>query len=278
MGSTPQRLINFVTYSGEPFVSVDDVPLARALEKRGFSVQACPWDGESPQYPFDTTFVIRSPWNYDSAPGDFLSWLEGLEQAGHRLINPYPLVKWNIYKGYLLEAARKGVAIPDTLLLPRDGSWSDVSVRMLEKHEKVVLKPAISLSAHHTYLMRASEVMDQVSSLARDGRQYMIQEFMPEIASGELSFVFFDGHFSHCVRKTPRSGDFRTQGEFGAMQERYDPTTDEIEAAVAALAIAPQKPIFARVDLVKRGSTLLLMELELIDPMLFLAWVPESVA
>jgi glutathione synthase/RimK-type ligase-like ATP-grasp enzyme len=144
------------------------------------------------------------------------------------------------------------------------------------KHEYVVLKPAISLSAHHTSRVRAADFVEQARRLAFSEREYIVQEFIPEIAWGELSFVFLGGQFSHCIRKTPKAGDFRTQGDHGATRERYEPTRDEIDSASRVLALAPQQPLFARVDVVRRGSTLLLMELELIDPMLFFGWVPES--
>jgi glutathione synthase/RimK-type ligase-like ATP-grasp enzyme len=271
------RRIDFITYSGEPEISADDLPLASALEKRGFAVRATPWDGDARQYSGPTTFVIRSPWNYDSAPGDFLLWLEGLEKSGHQVINPCSLVRWNIHKRYLLEAAVRGLAIPQTALLPRSEAELDAVTGAFANHEYVVLKPAISLSAHHTSRVRCAELPEQASRLVRSEREYMVQEFIPEIVSGELSFVFFGGQFSHCIRKTPRAGDFRTQSDFGATRERYEPTRDEIGSALTFLALAPERPVFARVDLVKRGSTLLLMELEMIDPMLFFGWVPESV-
>ena len=272
------RRVDFITYSGEPHISADDLPLARALEERGFAVRACPWDDPEQHWPDDpVSFVIRSPWNYDNAPGDFLLWLERLEQSGHRVINPCSLVRWNIHKGYLVEAAARGLAIPQTALLPRSDAELDTLMGAFAKHEYVVLKPTISLSAHHTSRIHSTEIVEHAHRLAHTERQYMIQEFIPEITSGELSFVFFGGQFSHCIRKTPKTGDFRTQGDFGARRERYEPTQDEIDAASQVLALAPEQTVFARVDLVKRGSTLLLMELELIDPMLFFDWAPESV-
>jgi glutathione synthase/RimK-type ligase-like ATP-grasp enzyme len=270
--------VDFITYSGEPDISADDLPLARALEERGFAVRACPWDDAEQHCSDPATVVIRSPWNYDSAPGDFLLWLERLEQSGHRVINPCSLVRWNIHKGYLMEAAARGLAIPQTALLPRSDAELDTLMSTFAKHEYVVLKPTISLSAHHTSRIRSTEIVEHAHRLALTEREYLIQEFVPEITSGELSFVFFGGQFSHCIRKTPKTGDFRTQGELGATQARYEPTYDEIDGASQVLALAPEQPLFARVDLVRRGSTLLLMELELIDPTLFLGWAPESVS
>ena len=167
--------------------------------------------------------------------------------------------------------------MPRTALLPRSAAERDALIREYANHQYVVVKPAISLSAHHTSRVHCTELVEHLRRLPFAGREYMVQEFIPEIASGELSFVFFGGRFSHCVRKIPKAGDFRTQEDFGATRERYEPTRDEIDSASRFLGIAPEPPVFARVDLVRRDSTLLLMELELIDPTLFLGWAPESV-
>jgi glutathione synthase/RimK-type ligase-like ATP-grasp enzyme len=250
--------------------------LASELEKMGHAIQAVTWDGEDQQQACPTTYVVRSPWNYDSAPTDFLLWLEGLEQAGHQVINPASLVRWNIHKGYLLEAAARGFAIPQTALLPRGEAEIAAVMGAFAKHEYLVLKPAISLSAHYTSLVHSTEFAEHARRLSVAEREYIVQEFIPEITWGELSFIFFGGQFSHCIRKTPTAGDFRTQGDFGAARERYEPTRDEIDCALNFLTLAPRRPVFARVDLVKSGAKLLLMELELIDPMLFFGWVPEA--
>ena len=78
------RRVDFITYSDEPQISADDLPLARELEERGLAVRACPWDGVEQHYSDPVTFIVRSPWNYDSAPRAFLRWLAALEQSGHR--------------------------------------------------------------------------------------------------------------------------------------------------------------------------------------------------
>jgi glutathione synthase/RimK-type ligase-like ATP-grasp enzyme len=44
----------------------------------------------------------------------------------------------------------------------------------------------------------------------------MVQPFLPRIADGEVSLIFVDGEFSHAVIKRPRTGDFRSQPEFGS--------------------------------------------------------------
>ena len=106
----------------------------------------------------------------------------------------------------------------------------------------------------------------------------MIQPFLPSIATeGEYALIFFDGAYSHTVVKRPKSGDFRVQPHLGGSTEPSDPPAGAVELAQAALAGAPAEATYARVDIVRgRGGELLIMELELIEPALFLDVAPHG--
>jgi glutathione synthase/RimK-type ligase-like ATP-grasp enzyme len=268
----------FVTYSGEPEIAVDDLPLAHELERRGVVVSACPWDLRELRPGPVRNLLIRSAWNYDSAPEAFLQWLIDLEEKGARVVNSSEIVRWNIHKNYLLEAADRGATLPRTRKFVPANADPEALAAEFAGHDRVVLKPCVSLSAHHTYLIRTGEIFSAVRDLANPEREYLLQEYMPEIEAGELSFVYFAAQFSHCVRKTPKQGDFRVQGDFGATRVIHVPTAEQIKEASKLLSLAPEVPVYARVDVVMRGSTLVLMEIELIDPMLFLGWEPQAAA
>jgi glutathione synthase/RimK-type ligase-like ATP-grasp enzyme len=267
-----------VTYSGEPGIAVDDLPLARELESRGAAVSAFPWDMEHAPYDLAQNVLIRSAWNYDSAPETFLQWLAGLEDSGRKLTNSNALVRWNIHKDYLFEAANRGAILPRMLkFVPAHVDPMALAAKFAG-YDRVVLKPCVSLSAHHTHLIRTVDVASAVRDLPNPEREYLLQEYLPEIEAGELSFVFFDAQFSHCVRKIPKPGDFRVQGDFGATRVPHMPTPAQIQAASKLLNLAPERPVYARVDVVLRGAEMVLMEIELIDPVLFLTWEPQAAA
>lgn len=268
----------FVTYSDEPEIATDDLPLARELERRGIVVSACPWDLPQKSSGAARHVLIRSAWNYDSAPEAFLQWLVDLEGGGARVINSSTIVRWNIHKDYLFEAANRGAALPRTRKFVPAGANPKALAAEFTGYERVVLKPCVSLSAHHTHLVRTEDIALTIPGLPHPEREYLVQEYMPEIEAGELSFVFFDARFSHCVRKTPKPGDFRVQGDFGALRTLYVPTPAQIQEASKLLNLAPERPVYARVDVVMRGATMVLMEIELIDPMLFLTWEPQAAA
>jgi glutathione synthase/RimK-type ligase-like ATP-grasp enzyme len=77
--------------------------------------------------------------------------------------------------------------------------------------------------------------------------------------------------------KRPKSGDFRVQPHLGGSTEPSDPPRGAVELAQAALAAAPAEATYARVDIVRgRDVELLIMELELIEPALFLDVAPHG--
>jgi len=99
----------------------------------------------------------------------------------------------------------------------------------------------------------------------------MVQQFIPEILeAGEWSLVFIAGEFSHAVVKLPTPGDFRVQAQFGGTARRVQPTPDMIDTAARIVEALPDRPLYARVDGTEGESGLVLMEVELIEPVLFL--------
>ena len=104
----------------------------------------------------------------------------------------------------------------------------------------------------------------------------LLQPFMHSVAQqGEISLCVIGGQVTHAVRKTPKPGDFRVQDDHGGSVHPYWAEPEEIrfaEKAVAACAVPPQ---YARVDMVRDpAGRLRLMELELIEPELFLRFNP----
>jgi glutathione synthase/RimK-type ligase-like ATP-grasp enzyme len=104
----------------------------------------------------------------------------------------------------------------------------------------------------------------------------LVQEFLPEIADGELSLIYFDGIFSHAVRKRPPQGEFRVNSRFGATRSAEMPARAVTEQGAAALRPLPELPLYARVDGVVRDGALIVIEVEVLEPGLFMEFDPPS--
>jgi hypothetical protein len=168
----------------------------------------------------------------------------------------------------LLDLEASGTPIVPTAWFER-GSSVDLATCMAERgwHEAVV-KPAISLSAHETWIATQASAAADTTRAQRivEGSGLLVQPFVREVqVEGEWSFMYFDRVFSHAVIKLPASGDFRVQNDHGGT-----PSSELLEQASAVLKRVDGDLLYARVDGVVVDNQFLLMELEVIDPSLFL--------
>ena len=139
-----------------------------------------------------------------------------------------------------------------------------------------MIKPTISATSYGTFRLRAEDSAGLAAALATipESMALLVQEFVPEIQTvGEESYIFFDGRFSHAVRKRAKPGDFRVQEEFGGSREGFTATETQIAQAQEILrAGGAAEWLYARVDVIPVAGQMLLMELEAIDPMFYFAW------
>jgi hypothetical protein len=273
----PRLRVAFSTCAAFPDLAGEDHLLIGPL--RDLGVDVVPWVWEAPRPPDLAAVVHRSCWDYHEKTAAFLAWLDALEASSLRSLNTVPTVRWNLDKRYLADLAARGVPIPDTTFLAA-GEPVDLAA-LLRAHglDEVVLKPQISMSAFATSrasLATAGEAQARFDALTRE-RAMMVQAFLPEVITrGELSFVFFGGRHSHTVCKRPRPGDFRVQQAHGGLRERVTASPARVAEAARVIAAAPEPLLYARVDALETSAGLVLMELEAIDPELFLSMDPAA--
>jgi glutathione synthase/RimK-type ligase-like ATP-grasp enzyme len=139
--------------------------------------------------------------------------------------------------------------------------------------DEVIVKPEVSAGARGTHLLRRGELARFADEGARGEGRLMVQPFLREVPeAGELSLLFFGGEFSHAVVKHPAPGDFRVQESHGGLTLPYSASSEEIAHARRTLEAHGGKCLYARVDLIPARGGLLLGELELTEPSLFLAY------
>jgi hypothetical protein len=182
-------------------------------------------------------------------------------------------VRENTDKHYLRRLAAEGVTVAPTVWLEKGDDFNLASIMERQGWSHAVIKPVISMSAYRTWVTTASRAASDESQV-RDmlsGSGVMIQRFVPEVRTrGEWSFVFFMKEYSHAVLKMPKTGDFRVQQELGGRLAGSNPPQQLIEQAREIVRRVKEPLLYARVDAVEADGQLTLMELELIDPVLFL--------
>ena len=240
-----------------------------ALERRGISAVLAPWNGAQDRFRDAPLVLLRGCWDYHGAPAAFLDWIARLQEAGVRIVNPPEIVRWNFDKAYMLELQAAGLRTPRTAMVdPRNPDQIEREMHRLGL-ERAVLKPVFGQSGNHVTLLEPGRV-DVPWAEALDADRAILQAFEADIAErGEVALVFFDGRFSHAARKSVRPGEWRVNAQYGGGYEAVRVSKPVIEAAETAIRHAPVAPTYARVDGIVRGDTLLIMELELIEPGLY---------
>jgi glutathione synthase/RimK-type ligase-like ATP-grasp enzyme len=250
----------------EPWRWAFDVE-AEALIAAGAEVVPMPWTEARDLAGFDLVLPLVA-WGYHLRYREWLDLLDRVSASGVAMINPPALLRWNGDKAYLAELADAGVSTVPTLAVEACGDADLEEARRLFDSEWLVIKPPVSASATGTHRLAPHDDLPAESR----GRPMIVQPLIEEIArTGEFSLMLFDGELSHAVVKRPKSGDFRVQPHLGGVTLPTEAPPGAEELARAALAAAPAKASYARVDIVPDDDGVLrIMELELIEPALFL--------
>jgi glutathione synthase/RimK-type ligase-like ATP-grasp enzyme len=261
---TMADLGDFVTY---------DHRLVAPLAARGWQAEFVPWDAGVDWAAF-AAVILRSPWDYQERLDEFLHVLAAIE-ACTTLFNPLQVVRDNVDKRYLQRLEAAGCAIVPTRFHTRLTAADIDTAFSAFASDCVVLKPTVSASALHTFVLERDGWCDDAERVlapfaAAAGRHAMLQPFVDSvITEGEVSLFYFDAAFSHAVRKTPKPGDFRVQEEYGSTLAPIAPDAALLAAGRRALDTLGEPLLYARVDLVRHAGRWALMELELIEPSLY---------
>lgn len=268
--------IVLATSRESPDLTVSDRLYADALERCGYSVIGAPWEGPRDAFAGAAAVVIRATWGYYRTLQAFREWTEAMARTT-RLFNSIGLIHWNLRKDYVGKLETAGIRVPRSHIVACDAAVIE-KVFAEEGWDRAVVKPATGASGHSVELLQRATLAGQVASLSPEARAsgVVVQEFLPEIAEGELSLVYFDGAFSHAIRKRPPPGEFRSNSRYSPTRTAETPPKAVTEQGAACLAVLPEMPLYARIDGVMRGDTLIVIEVEVLEPALFMEFDPPS--
>ncbi|MEM1096639.1 MAG: hypothetical protein AAGJ10_18730 [Bacteroidota bacterium] len=258
----------------------DEALTEAPLAELSCTVEYISWHAADTDWSRFDAVVIRTPWDYHKHAAAFLKRLEAIEATGTPLFNTLPLVRWNADKRYLRDLEQRGIAIVPTVWGEVDQSVDLEALFEQLDTDAIVVKPVVSAGAMDTFRVQHPVSAERKAQVEQTfaGRPFMAQPFVDAVVTeGEFSVFVFDGAYSHCILKTPKTGDFRVQEEFGSRLQRLEPKPALLEAAERVLAALDEVPLYARVDLVRMPEgTFALMELELIEPGLYFRLDPPA--
>ncbi|MEP1085517.1 glutathione synthetase [Algoriphagus sp.] len=259
----------------------ENLLLSSILEKLGISHQIVAWSDPAVDWSSFSCLLIKSTWDYFDFYEEFKSWMKAMRKLGVPVLNSLDTLEWNSSKRYLLEIEAKGFPVIAGLILEKGMEVSTSTVLEKITSEILIVKPLVSGGAKNTFKIAKKDWASnqvKIQNLVNE-EAYLVQPFVKEVQEvGEYSLIFFNGKFSHAVLKTPATEDFRVQHYFGGTIHAIDPTSQMLDSCQKLVANFGKDSLYARVDGVVCGGEFYLMELEMIEPYLFLTSSTEALS
>ena len=242
--------------------------------------------------------VANGAWDNIHHVDEFLRWIDHLEGLGTAMVNSPATLRWNFDKQYLRTLEAAGVPIVPTQWIGpsraqnragSDHAGGAAVAASLELDGEVVVKPAISGGGFQTARYEPAEhaaARAHIAALVDAGTTVMLQPYQSSVdEDGETGLIFMGGDFSHAIHKRPMirrgvaPGPSLIQNQVVTASSA---TPDQValgQQAVEAAASVLGPTTYARVDLVRGADRRpALLELELLDPVLFFTTAPPAAA
>jgi O-ureido-D-serine cyclo-ligase len=282
--------IAIVTARAARDLDEDLAPLVTALRERGSELSVVDWDNSGVEWKRFDLALLRSTWDYTQRLGEFLAWAERTS-AQTRLLNPFAMVRWNTDKHYLKQLTDAGIPVVSSAFVEPGTDAASALDRFLGAHpafREFVVKPCVGAGSRDTQRHGREDrnaALAHIQRLLDGGGSVLLQPYLARVDEhGETALIYFDGVFSHAIRKGPllRRGEDPTRALFAA--EHITPRVPTVEeqsvAAQTLLSIPSEQPLlYARVDLIHdEAGNPCVLELELTEPSLFFLHAPGSAA
>lgn len=296
--------VALVTTTLDQLHDVDaDLPLiVEALAKRGVEAVPAVWHDSGIDWSRFDLIVMRSPWDYSARYAEFTDWLDQVSMVAGAsgapaqprpslpVLNCRHLVRWSSDKVYLAELADAGVPVVPTIFAR---SLDEVAEAITASAaNEIVIKPTVSAGSKDTGRFATGDgaALQLAQRILDLGKIVMVQPSIPSVqAEGECALLFFDGQFSHAARKGPilDLGGGLVGGEYSEKISSAVPEPDEVAVAQAAhkaitdlvstvCGCGSERPLYARLDVVRGESGYQLLEAELFEPAYFLWTSPGA--
>lgn len=253
-----------------------DIPFAKTAAKAlKIDLVFANWNDEQINWADFDAAVIRSTWDYVPVRDRFLKKTKEISNET-KLFNSHDVMSWNTDKKYLLDLEAKGVPIIPTKFVHNIEEAKDGISWAFNKANSIAIKPTVGAGARLAGKANsAPEALTFVEEILKVNRVAMIQPYVSSVdEEGEKAIIVINGQISHAARKVPAL----TLGGHGDAAGALE-VTDEIVEIVRTVSEAVKEwddLLFARVDVVRLDNKLVLMELELTEPWLFMQFRPEA--
>jgi O-ureido-D-serine cyclo-ligase len=263
-------------------IDYDMALLLDACQAVGLAAQVRDWLDPAVDWSVFDAVLLRSPWTYVERRREFMAWCERVDTVTD-LHNPLPVVRWSLDKRYMADLAACGVPVVPSTFVSADANPLSAIEEFLAAHpqaREIVVKPTVGAYSKGVQRFARSmyaEAARHVALLHGDGRHALLQPYVESVdRDGETDLIYFDGVYSHAIRKNPMLMPDGTV-QVPTLESRTIRDADEDERAVAAVALdaaaeclSLERPLlYARIDVIRgAGGAPIVLELELCEPSL----------
>jgi hypothetical protein len=277
----PVAIVSYVSTGAYDSNAIDeDAILSELLTELKIPNEIVPWSVADEDWTRFSYLLIKSVWDYFDFYPEFLDWIAARKSEGTPALNKLDTIRWNSSKTYLLEIEKKGFPVIAGKLLKKGSHFDGDSIASHINTATWVVKPLVSGGAKNTIKIPADSWQNQSAKINEllEEEDYLVQPFVREVQEvGEYSLIFFNAKFSHAVLKTPAKEDFRVQHYFGGTISVIDPSIELMESCQKLVTEFASESLYVRVDGVVIDGIFHLMELEMIEPYLFLGLADQAI-
>lgn len=261
----------------------DGEPGAEALDdafaRRGIDARWAVWDDPAVDWAGAGLVAVRSTWDYTLRLEEFLDWA-GRVDGETRLLNGAGTFAWNADKSYLHELGTTGLPVVPTLVV--DGEEDLPSA--IAEFGRAVVKPRVGAGGDGVTVFDGTDGgPPDLDESTLQAPPWVVQPLVESVrTTGEISVFVVDGVAISQVVKRPAEGEIRVHEHHGG---RTTPVALDDDAADFALrsvrAVEELRDValsYGRVDMMVLEGRLVVGEVELIEPGLYLDVLPGNAA
>lgn len=273
------KRIGIITSEEQAELLEYDRAIINMLSEKDIHAEPIVWDKPHKQWESYDMLLLRTAWGYHLKHDEFRKLMKYFDKNKLKIWNPASIILDNMHKYYLKNLIAEGFDVIPTLFLEPDDFDNITNIAENTGWDRFVLKPAISANAQNTYVLSDANQIRKSDNITESfiGKQFLIQKFMSEITTeGEWSNIFFSNGYSYSILKVPQKGDYRVQRDYGGNYYNLKPHSIVYESAKKIADFYMDKCLYVRVDGVLSNERFYVMEVEMIEPDLYMNIAPEA--
>ena len=258
-----------------------DKKLVEGLLMHDIIAEPVVWETQSTELANYDAVLFRTTWGYHEKYHKFLLFLDYLDSLKIPIFNPVRIIRKNLHKFYLRELPELNIPTIDTVFVDRNSEITLKSIISEKKWDKFIIKPAVSAGAYKTHLINdySDDGAEEIFRSMNLESDLLVQKYIPEIITdGEWSTIFFNRDYHYTVNKIPKPGDFRVQTLFDGKYTVCNPPENVLEISKRTAELFLDECLYVRVDGVRSNGQFLIMEIEMIEPDIYLDYHPEGIS